>query len=128
MILDTSAVLSILFAEPGFERLLDRILAADLVGIGTPTLSETGMILVSRLGPDGRGVLERFLDELGVVSVPFGDEHWRAAVDAFDRFGRGRHRASLNFGDCLSYATARLAGQPLLYLGEDFAGTDIEAA
>lgn len=128
MILDSSAVLSILFGEPGYEEIVERILAAEAVGIGTPTLCETGILLVARLGPDGRGILERFLDEFGVVPVPFGQDHWRAAVDAFDHFGRGRHAAALNFGDCLAYAVAKLAGQPLLYLGDDFTKTDIESA
>lgn len=128
MILDSSAVLAIVFQEPGYEGVLDRILAADAVGMGTPTLCETGILLVARLGPQGRGTLERFLDELGVTPVPFGQDHWRAAVDAFDRYGRGRHPAGLNFGDCLAYATAKLADRPLLYVGEDFSKTDLAPA
>lgn len=128
MILDTSGVLAILFGEPEAERLLEKVFAAEALGIGAPTLAETGMILAARLGPEGRVILQRWLDELGVVAVPFGEAHWRAAVDAFERFGRGRHAASLNFGDCLSYATARLSGHPLLYVGDDFAQTDIDAA
>ena len=60
--------------------------------------------------------------------VPFGDAHYSAAVDAWLRFGKGRHRASLDFGDCLAYATARLANQPLLCVGEDFARTDLQLA
>jgi ribonuclease VapC len=128
MILDSSAILAIVFAEQGFEGLIERILAAELVGAGTPTLSEAGIVLVSKLGPAGRGILERFLDEFAVTTIPFGEDHWRSAVDAFDRFGRGRHPASLNFGDCLAYSTARLAALPLLYVGDDFAQTDIEAA
>lgn len=128
MILDTSAVLAILFGEPGFEKLVDRILAADLVGIGTPTLSETAVLLIAKLGPEGRGILERFLDEFGIVLVPFGEQHWRTALDAFTRFGKGRHRAALNLGDCFSYATAKLADVPLLYAGTGFSHTDIEPA
>ncbi|MBI4513048.1 MAG: type II toxin-antitoxin system VapC family toxin [Gemmatimonadetes bacterium] len=128
MILDTSAVLSIVFREQGFQSLVDKIIAADLVGIGTPTLSETGGLLIAKLGPEGRGILERFLDEFSIVLVPFGEQHWRTALDAFTRFGKGRHRASLNLGDCLTYATAKLAGAPLLYVGEQFSCTDIEAA
>lgn len=60
--------------------------------------------------------------------MPFGDEHWKAAVDAHAEYGRGRHKAALNFGDCLSYATAKLAGAPLLCTGSDFARTDLELA
>ena len=65
---------------------------------------------------------------MGISEIPFGPAHWREAVDAYQRFGRGRHPARLNFGDCLSYATAKLAGQPLLFIGHDFSQTDIEQA
>ena len=128
MILDSSAILAVLLDEPEAERLVDRMLEADLVGVGAPTLCETGMVLASRLGPESRGVLERFLQEFEVVELPFGGEHWREAVEAFRRYGRGRHAAALNFGDCLSYATARLSGRPLLFVGDDFSRTDVEAA
>lgn len=60
--------------------------------------------------------------------MPFGEAHWREAVEAYRRFGKGRHPAGLNFGDCLTYATAKLAGEPLLFVGEDFPATDLEAA
>ena len=63
--------------------------------------------------------------ELGITVAPFGEAEWRAAVDAFWRFGRGRHAAALNFGDCLAYASASVAGDTLLFVGEDFAQTDI---
>ena len=68
------------------------------------------------------------LDEVGIEQIPFGDHHWREAVDAFLRFGRGRHKARLNFGDCLTYAVARLANEPLLFVGEDFTQTDLALA
>jgi ribonuclease VapC len=68
------------------------------------------------------------LSEASVVTIPFGDVHWGSAVDAWLRYGRGRHRANLNFGDCLAYATAKVAGQPLLCVGDDFARTDLEVA
>ena len=63
--------------------------------------------------------------QFGIVDVPFGELHWRAAVEAYSRFGKGRHKAGLNFGDCITYATARLADQPLLFVGEDFSQTDL---
>jgi len=68
------------------------------------------------------------LQEAQVAVVPFGEDHWRAAVDAYIRFGKGRHAAALNFGDCLTYATARLSGLPLLAAGRDFSKTDLELA
>ncbi len=127
MILDSSALLAIVFREPGFEDVLARVLAAPVVAVGTPTLTETGIVLEARLGGDSRGMLERLLDELGVQEIPFGEVHWREAVDAFRRWGKGQHPAALNFGDCMTYATASLSGEPLLFVGHDFTATDLEA-
>jgi ribonuclease VapC len=128
MIVDTSALLAIVFKEPGHEELIQKISETEYLGIGTPTLAETGIVLSARLRIGGRTILARLTQELGLVQIPFGDAHWREAVDAYERFGRGRHPARLNFGDCLSYATAKLAGQPLLYIGNDFSKTDLEKA
>lgn len=128
MILDSSAVLSIVFREPEHDVLVSKALSAPLAGIGTPTLVETGVVLTARLGSMGRGLLERFLDEFQVNEVPFGERHWRVAVDAYERFGRGRHPASLNFGDCLAYACAQVADDELLFIGDDFPRTDVRVA
>jgi ribonuclease VapC len=128
MIVDTSALIAIVFKERGHEELIQKISEADYLGIGTPTLAETGIVLSSRLKSGGRTILARLCQEFGLAQIPFGDAHWREAVDAYERFGRGRHAARLNFGDCLSYATAKLAAQPLLYIGDDFSKTDIEKA
>ena len=128
MILDSSAVVAILLREPGFESLFDKLSTASDVGIGAPTLMETTIVLSARLKGDARGLLARFLAEASVVTVPFGDAHWGAAIDAWLRYGKGRHAAGLNFGDCLSYATTMVAGDALLCAGEDFAQTDIEIA
>jgi len=128
VILDSSAVLAILFREAGFETLFERLAADSNPGIGSPTLAETGIVLVARLGNSSRGRLTSFLAQSDVTIVPFGETHWRSAVDAFHRFGKGRHPAGLNFGDCMSYATAKLADQPLLCAGADFAKTDLRLA
>ena len=128
MIVDTSALLAVVFQEPGWETVLERLLASPGSAAGTPTLTETGIVLQARLGEDARGLLERLLDELGIQEVPFGEIHWREAVDAYRRFGKGRHTAGLNFGDCMTYAVASLAGEPLLFLGEDFTHTDLDPA
>jgi ribonuclease VapC len=125
MILDTSAIVAIFLQEPEHEELVDAMASAAAVGIGAPTLVETGIVLSARLGRDARGSLARFLAEGGVAVVPFGDAHYSAAVDAWLRYGKGRHPAGLNFGDCLSYATALLTGRPLLCVGGDFARTDL---
>lgn len=128
MILDSSVIVAISLQEPHHEELVGKLRAAGTLGIGAPTLTEAGMVLSARLGVEPQALLDRFLRDFGVVSVAFGEEHWREALDAFRRFGKGRHPAALNFGDCLSYATARLAGYPLLFVGEDFSRRDIEAA
>ena len=126
MILDSSVLLAIVFREPGFEDLLERLEASDSLAAGAPTLAETGIVLHARLGDASRGLLERLLDELDIQEIPFGEIHWREAVEAFRRFGKGRHAAGLNFGDCLTYATVALAGDALIYVGDDFARTDLE--
>jgi len=128
MIVDSSALLAIIFREPGFEDLVERLLEAESVAAGAPTLAETGIVLHARLGEKSYGLLERILDEIGVQELPFGEVHWREAVDAYRRFGRGHHPASLNFGDCLTYAAAKLTGEALLFVGEDFSQTDLDAA
>jgi ribonuclease VapC len=86
------------------------------------------LILESRFGARGRAALDVFLNDYQVLPLAFGDLQWRAAVTAFVRFGKGRHPAALNFGDCLTYATARLADRPLLCSGDDFRATDLEIA
>jgi ribonuclease VapC len=128
VIVDSSALAAIVFREPGYEALIAKLLAARWAGIGTPTLAELGIVLAVRLGTDPQAVITRLLDEFDIDAVPFGDDHWREALDVYRRFGRGRHRAALNFGDCLAYAVARLADAPLLYVGGGFAATDVTPA
>lgn len=128
MILDSSVIVAIALREPRYEDLVGKMRSAGTLGVGTPTLTEAGMVLSARLGAEPQALLDRFLRDFGVVPVVFGEQHWREALDAFRRFGKGRHPAALNFGDCLSYAAARLAGHPLLFVGEDFSRTDIEVA
>jgi len=128
LILDTSAIVAILKEEPGYESFLERLAAAPAAGVGAPTLAETGLVLTARLKKDARPLLLRFLQETRLEVVPFGEDHWRVAVEAYLRFGKGRHAAALNFGDCLTYATARLSAQPLLARGQDFSKTDLKLA
>jgi ribonuclease VapC len=128
MIVDTSVVVAVIMKEPGYETLAMKLSDADVLGIGTPTLTECGIVLSARLGPLGRTLLNGFLDQFPVVEVPFTEEHWRMALTAFERFGKGRHPAGLNFGDCMSYAVARLANRPLLFIGNDFTRTDLQIA
>jgi ribonuclease VapC len=128
MVLDSSAIVAIHLREPGYERLIDKIDAAEVVVVGVPTLLEAAMVLTARLGQDARPILFAFVRRLEAEVVPFNEEHLDAATTAFIRFGRGRHAAALNFGDCMSYAVASVTGMPLLFTGEDFGQTDIARA
>ena len=96
--------------------------------VGVPTLLEAELVLTTRLGQDARPLLFAFVRRLETDVVAFNEEHLDAAIAAFLRFGRGRHSAGLNFGDCMSYAVAAVAGMPLLFTGEDFTQTDITRA
>jgi len=128
MTLDSSALVAILFAEFGHLDLVDRILAADSVRVAAPTLVETSIVLAGRRRSAAADDVDALVEELGVTVVPFGEREWHAAVDAFLRFGRGRHRAALNFGDCLAYAAATVANDSLLFVGDDFTLTDVTPA
>ncbi len=128
MTVDSSALIAILFSEPGFLPLVDFILEADTVRAGAPTVTETSVVAVGRRGKPAIRDVEALVRELDIIVVPFGQAEWHAAVTAFQRFGRGRHKASLNFGDCLAYATATVAGDSLLFVGDDFDYTDIVSA
>jgi ribonuclease VapC len=128
MTLDSSALIAILFSEPGHLDLIDRILVAESVRVAAPTLAETSMVLAGRRRKPAVGEVDALVGELGVTVVPFGEREWHAAVDAFLRFGRGRHAAALNFGDCLAYAAAVVANDSLLFVGDDFGLTDVPPA
>jgi ribonuclease VapC len=82
-------------------------------------------VLTARFGPRGRTALSLFLLENDITTVSFGEAHAVAALDAYSRFGKGRHPAALNYGDCCTYAVASLAGEPLLCIGDDFTKTDL---
>lgn len=124
MILDSSALVAIVLQEPAAERLLQRMREASYLAIGAATLLETGIVLSARLHDDARGLLARLLQESGITVVDVTEAHFGVAMDAWLRYGKGRHPASLNFGDCLSYAIAVVAGAPLLCVGDDFPQTD----
>jgi ribonuclease VapC len=119
------AIISILKQERGHDRLWQCIAEVERPKIGAPTQVEAGMVLIDYLGLRGRTLLARFLQETRIETVPFTEDHWTAALDAFSHFGKGRNRACLNFGDCLTYATAYVAEEPLLFVGKDFALTDL---
>jgi ribonuclease VapC len=128
MILDSSAIIAIMFQEPGYKAVLEKLGTAVEVGVGAPTPVECSIVLSARLNQDARGLLARFLEEASVTIVPFSDAHYGTATGAWLKYGKGRHPAGLNFGDCLAYAVAKLTAMPLLCLGDDFPQTDLPLA
>lgn len=128
MILDSSAVIAVVFREKRREQLEDDMEQADSLAIGAPTLFETAMVATRVFGGRGREVVTQFHADREVGVIPFDDRHWLVAVDAYSRYGKGRHPARPNYGDCMTYATAKVAGERLLFVGNDFARTDIAPA
>ena len=122
---DTSALVPIVREEPE-ARLFGEVLSSRRVLVGTPTLLEASMVLPSVVSGDAADrFLRSFLAEPGVEPVAFSFEMFEAAKVAFRFYGCGRHPAKLNFGDCMSYAVAKVLGIPLLYKGGNFAQTDL---
>jgi len=128
MIVDTSALVAIIYDEPEAADFVERIHAADVCRLSVANHLELSMVVERQLGPDGARQAEAFLRRSGIVVEPVTLEQGEFARQAFLDFGRGRHPAGLNFGDCFAYALAKAHGEPLLYKGDDFACTDIPAA
>jgi ribonuclease VapC len=128
VVLDTSAVIALLTSEAPASRLLVALQADSVRRISAASVVECSLVLLSRYGEVAEPSLDLFLREIGADVVPVGEEHARLARDAAARFGRGRHPAGLNFGDCFSYALAIAAGEPLLFVGADFSATDVSVA
>src|SRR5262249_19209764 len=101
---------------------------APSIFVASSIIFEAGMVLSSKLSRDARPLIRDLLRRMDARVVDFTDDHADIAVSAFLRYGKGRHPAALNFGDCMAYAVARLSGLPLLFTGDDFSKTDIEAA
>jgi ribonuclease VapC len=128
VILDSSALVGILFREEGHERLVRALDGAVEAAVGAPTLVETTIVVSARMGRDSRALVSKFLREGGIAVLPLTEAHAAAAIEAWWRYGKGRHPASLNFGDCMAYAVARVTGRPLLCSGRDFEKTDLVLA
>lgn len=126
MIIDTSAIVALLLDEPKSQAIVDALEKADTCRVGAPTLVETTMVMTGKMGDDGRTYLHALVYERNFDVLSFSDAHWHIAQSAFVRYGKGRHSAGLNFGDCLTYAMAYVADEPLLCVGNNFAQTDLE--
>jgi len=127
MVIDTSAIIAIAQNEPE-APLFERMIAEDSVRlISAATVLEAAMVLETRFGEDGGVELDLWLAKANVEIIPVNAEHADQARRAWRRYGKGRHPASLNYGDCFSYALAKLTNEPLLFKGSDFSQTDIQA-
>ncbi len=131
MVLDASAIIAALAGESDAASLVARIDRANKTYITPIGIYETAVGLARSKNvaiADATREVERFLAEAGTETVAISDSMGRTAIDAFARFGKGRHRAGLNMGDCFSYAAAKALSQPLLFRGDDFPLTDVKAA
>lgn len=128
MILDSSAFIAILSGEPEAPEFLARIQAAGEVAVAAPTVCEVVTVLTSRLRQPALPYVEDFLRHFGVEVIPFAPRHFAWFQHAFFAYGKGRHPAALNFGDCIAYAVARESGRPLMWKGNDFSLTGIPRA
>ena len=125
MVSDTSALAAIFFGEPERQKFLQAIISASTRLISAATVLETGMIVESRLGDAAGRELDLFLIRANFQIVALDADQAELARSAWRQFGKGRHPAALNYGDCFSYALAKWAGEPLLAKGNDFRLTDV---
>lgn len=128
LLIETSALIAIVFQEPGYADLLRAISQEEHVIVSAANLAEALVVLERRSGTETAHDLEVLINHFGMNVVPFDVQQAREAHRAFQLYGKGRHPAALNFGDCLSYAAAKVTGSSLLYVGDDFARTDINEA
>jgi ribonuclease VapC len=125
MVIDTSALLAILQDEPERREFNEAIEAAASRLMSVATFVEVSIVIESRFGAEGHRDLDLFIGRAGIELVGVDVEQGKAARRAFILFGKGRHPAGLNYGDCFAYALARLLGEPLLFKGDDFSKTDL---
>lgn len=126
MVIDPSVILAIIFAEPEGDILLNLIDQSESTLLSAPGYVETSIVLGTRYGEKAVENLDPLLNELHIQVIPFSLEQAKLATEAFLKFGKGRHPAKLNMGDCFSYALAKAISQPLLFKGNDFVQTDID--
>jgi ribonuclease VapC len=125
MVIDTSALIAILQRESERRPFIEAIEASDARLMSVATFVEISIVIEARHGAEGVRDLDHFIARAAIDLVAVDAEHGKTARSAFGRFGKGRHRAALNYGDCFSYALAALSGEPLLCKGDDFVHTDV---
>ena len=127
MVIDSSALVAILFGEPGADSFVDAIAAATPRLLSAASLLEAAIVVDNQMGPAAGRQLDRFVEQARIRIEPVTEAQVRIARQAYVDFGRGNHGAKLNFGDCFAYALAKATGEPLLFKREDFEQTDIRA-
>jgi ribonuclease VapC len=128
MILDSSVVLAIVLGEPGFELFVGAIASAPNCRISAASFVETSIVAEGRAGEQGLRQCDSFFRTSRVSVEPVTEEQAMLARQCYSDYGKGRHAAGLNFGDCFAYALAKVTGEPLLFKGQDFSQTDIQPA
>ena len=128
MIIDTSAIIAVLFNEDDARVYAERIAQSDSRRISAATFVETAIAVETQTKTSGSRQLDAFLRLADIAIEPVTEEQAHIARQAFIDFGKGRHAAGLNYGDCFSYALAKATGEPLLFKGKDFSKTDLVAA
>lgn len=128
IVVDTSAIVVTLTGEDERERVNAVIASAPRCLMSAATYLECAIVVAARYGPDGTHDLRLYLHEAAIDVVAVDREQADVALDAWQRYGKGRHPAALNYGDCFAYALAASRGAPLLFVGDDFAATDVARA
>ena len=125
MVIDTSAIIAILLEEPGNEHISEVIVNSSKCIISAFTALECGIVIEARKGEPGGRELDLLFHRLNITIINLDSRQFEIARTAWRQFGKGRHPAKLNIGDCCSYALSAYSGEPLLYKGDDFSKTDI---
>jgi ribonuclease VapC len=125
LVIDTSAAVAVILGEPGSAEIAEYLEAAIARLMPAAIRVELGIVIEARLWPAGQDIVERFLRDAKIDIVPVDSDLAARAVSGWRRYGKGRHRAGLNFGDCFTYALAERTGHPVLCAGDDFAETDL---
>jgi ribonuclease VapC len=128
MTLDTSALVAVLFGEPEADAFTRLIHDAERCLISAGNFLELSIVIERQAGPEAARQCDMFFRRAGIIIEPFTVEQAHIARQAFHDFGKGRHRAGLNFGDCFAYALSKVTGEPLLFKGNDFRKTDVAGA
>ena len=125
LVVDTSAAVAVITSEPGSEELALHLENAVVRLMSAAIRVELGIVIEARLWPAGQDVVDRFMRDAKIEVVPVDADLAARAMSGWRRYGKGRHAAALNFGDCFTYALAERTGHPVLCTGDDFAATDI---